>query len=36
MEAMLPFGPNCENYPEGAVRTLDELRAAFEAAKSAE
>lgn len=36
MEAMLPFGPNCEKYPEGAVRTLEELRAAFEAAKSAE
>lgn len=36
MEAMLPFGPNCERYPEGAVRTLEELRAAFEAAKSAE
>ena len=33
---MLPFGANREKYPEDAVKTLDELKAAFEAAKTAE
>jgi len=35
-EEMLPFGANLEKYPSDAVKTFDELKAAFEAAKSAE
>jgi len=35
-EEMLPFGANREKYPADAVKTLDELKAAFEAAKTAE